>query len=47
MLTYNDKICMIKAKFKISKCVKGEHNIAVIKCGVFQKMNMDLKNKFS
>lgn len=47
MLTYNDKTCMIKANLNISKCVEGEHSIAIIKCEAFHKMNMDLKNTFS
>jgi hypothetical protein len=47
MLTNNDKICMSKVNLRKSKSVKGEHSIAVIKCGVFEEMNMDLQNNCS
>lgn len=47
MLTNNDKTCMRKVNLKISKCAKGEHSSTVMKCGVFQKMNMNLKHNFS
>lgn len=47
MLTYNDKTCVVKANLKISKCVKGNHSIALTKCEVFHKMNMDLNDNLS
>lgn len=47
MLTNNDKVCMIKANLKTSKSVRGEHSITLIKCGVCEKMNMNLQNNFS
>jgi hypothetical protein len=47
MLTHNDKTRMCKGNLKISKCTRGEHSSTVMKCEVFQKMNMNLKHNFS
>lgn len=47
MLNYNDRTCVIKITLSTSESVKGEHSVTLMKCGVFQKLNMDSNDNFS
>ena len=47
MLVCNDKSCKFEAYFKICEYTKGRHSATTMNCGVFQKINIELKYNFS